>query len=86
MADLLGFRIVLLDDICRRFVQFIENSTAAWNAGQSAAGANHACKCSRARQAKHPGKEQSSIHENLPICRPDESSTITGNDLAFISR
>ena len=86
MTDRLGFSIVFLDDICRRFVQFIENSTAPRNAGQSAVGANHARECSRTRQAKHPGKEQSSIHENLPICRPGESSTIAGSDLAFTSR
>ena len=86
MADRFGFRIVLLEDICCRLVQFFKNSTAAWNAGQGAARANHACECSRTRQANNSCKEQSSIHENLPICRPGESSAITGNDLAFISR
>jgi hypothetical protein len=69
MSDRLSFfGTIFLEEICRRLVQLIENSSAGWNAGQSVTGSDHTCECGRTRQAQQPGKEQSPIHENLPMC------------------
>jgi hypothetical protein len=75
MVDRLGIGvgIVVLEEIRCRRVEFIENPSAGRHAGERVVGPD-ARESGRTRQAKYPGKEQSSIHGNLSVCRPVQAT------------